>query len=131
MPKTERKWFVPERQGKTQMFIQSTKAITIKLPDHLSAEDAEALRAYLVDGAGKLIQSARFSNHAARIGSGQSVRSSRLFIGPSLPADYPEDKIDVYTLSAIGAYQLSPSNRDEINPCRCISSIFKAMSATR
>jgi hypothetical protein len=114
MPKTERKWFVPERQGKTQMFIQSTKAITIKLPDHLSAEDAEALRAYLVDGAGKLIQSARFSNHAARIGSGQSVRSSRLFIGPSLPADYPEDKIDVYTLSAIGAYQLSPSNRDEI-----------------
>ena len=78
------------------------------MPATLSSDHASNLRAYLVDGAGALIASARFDGIYARLPAATAVKSPRLFIGPSFPENIPEAKIDAFALSQVGAYQISP-----------------------
>lgn len=88
----------------------TSKTITIKLPETLSVEGAENLRAYVVSGDGAVVETANFRGHMAQIAaSAHALKATRLFVGPSFPADYPADKIDAYVLTQAGAHQLSTS----------------------
>jgi hypothetical protein len=97
------------RNKETAMSVQG-KPITIKLPENLSSDAASNLRAYLVNGAGKLIETAGFEGGFAKMRAADpTVKSPRYFIAPSFPESYPPAKIDAFALAQIGAYQLSPS----------------------
>jgi hypothetical protein len=88
--------------------------VVIKLPDDLGASQASPLFAYVLDGDGKLVETTPFKGRTARLGvPAETVKTSRLFIGAAIPPDYPSSKIDAYSLSEAGAYQVSVAvNKD-------------------
>jgi hypothetical protein len=88
--------------------------IVIKLPDESGAGQASPLFAHVLDGDGKVVETTPFKGRTAHLSaSAETVKASRLFIGAAFPPDYPSSKIDAYSLSESGAYQVSVAfNKD-------------------
>jgi hypothetical protein len=88
--------------------------IVIKLPEDSGAGQASPLFAYVLDGDGEVVETTPFKGRTAHLGApAETVKASRLFIGAAFPADYPPSKIDAYSLSESGAYQVSVAfNKD-------------------
>jgi hypothetical protein len=89
--------------------------IVIKLPDDFGSGQVSPLFAYVLNGAGKVAETAPFKGRTAHLRAGaDTIKASRLFIGAAFPPDYPPSKIDAYSLSESGAYQVSVAfNKDD------------------
>jgi hypothetical protein len=84
--------------------------VIVSLPTGFDNDKGAGLHAYVVNGAGKIVETAPFDGPAARLGvSAGGLRANRLFIGPAFPAEFPAAKIDVYALVRAGAYQVPVS----------------------
>ena len=100
--------------------------IVIKLPDESGANQASQLFAYVLNGDGQVVETTQFKKRLAHLAaSAETVKASRLFVGPAFPPDYPSSNIDAYSLSEAGAYQISVAvNKDnEIAIARLPSNI--------
>jgi hypothetical protein len=99
-------------QRKPNMPQSKSKPVVVKLPD--GTRQSSNLSAYVVNGEGKVVESVPFKEMEALLDtSGETLKGSRLFVGPEFPAEYPKSKIDAFALAQARAYQVSTSaNKD-------------------
>ncbi len=92
----------------------ASKTITIKLPDDFGADNATNLRAYVVGSQGNVVETSRFSDLVTHLtATAQTLKTGRVFIGPSFPEEFPPESIDAYRLADAGAYQVSTRGANE------------------
>ena len=75
----------------------------VRLSEEAGIKETGELRAYLVDAAGNITDTARFDGLEARIKS--AGEGEKVYVGPSLPQELPASKANERTLAGIGAYQ--------------------------
>ncbi len=84
------------------MNINRTDYLTVKLPED-TANNTRELRAYLVNAAGIIVETARFEGTEARIKS--TGKGDKVYVGAALPEVLPSSKANERTLADMSAYQ--------------------------
>jgi hypothetical protein len=84
----------------------SDSNVIVKIQSDIKSQDH--LHAYVVNAAGKVVQSAPFEGATAQLrASNLASKGARLFVGAGFPAHYPAGKIDVFALTQANAYRVS------------------------
>ncbi len=85
------------------MNINRNEPTVVTLGEGAATGDTSNLRAYRVSSGGSIVETAQFDGRQARLKP--AAESEKIYIGPALPDDLPQNKASERTLAAIGAYQ--------------------------